>query len=224
MITGGNWMTGRQRFEGKLTEVESLIVEMAKGTKQQLTDAVEALYQSNIEEAEKIVSNDKLLDRLDRKINDRAIVLLAREQPVATDLRRLVVAIRISNDLERMADNAKNIARATIRLGKDHGLEVHPSIDDMRIIAEDMIELSIKAYENEDITLARKLSEMDDQLDRIYAQMMTELLTATSDKQKTQLIIQMAFSGRYVERIGDHATNIGEDVMYLVKGETFNLN
>ncbi|GAA0296082.1 phosphate transport system protein [Gracilibacillus halotolerans] len=217
-------MAGRQRFEGKLSEVESLIVEMAKGTKQQLTEAVEALYQSNIEAAEQIVENDKLLDKLDRKINERAIVLLAREQPVATDLRRLVVAIRISTDLERMADNAKNIARATIRLGKNHGLEVHSSIDDMRIIAEDMIELAIKAYENEDITLARKLSEMDDQLDHIYAHMMTELLTATSDKQKTQLIIQMAFSGRYVERIGDHATNIGEDVMYLVKGESFNLN
>lgn len=218
-------MTGRQRFEGKLSEVESLIVEMAKGTKQQLADAVHALYEINVEKAEEIVKNDALLDKLDRKINERAIVLLAREQPVATDLRRLVVAIRIATDLERMADNAKNIAKATIRLGKDHGLEIHSSIDDMRAIAEDMIVLAIKAYENEDITLARKLGEMDTQLDQIYSHMMTDLLSDRSaNDQMTQHMIQMAFSGRYVERIGDHATNIGEDVMYLVKGETFDLN
>src|SRR5699024_2212796 len=146
-------------------------------------------------------------------------------QPVATDLRRLIVAIRISADLERMADNAKNIAKSTIHLGRDHGLIIDESIKEMKDIAINMIDLAIKAYENEDISLARKLAEMDDLLDNMYGTMLRELLEETAtNPQKIQHLMQMAFCGRYVERIGDHTTNMGEDVLYLVKGKATDLN
>ncbi|WP_208585913.1 phosphate signaling complex protein PhoU [Gracilibacillus suaedae] len=218
-------MVGREAFQGELQHVEELIIELAKRTKEQLNSAIDALYRADVSQAEQIIQNDKELDQLDRKINEEAIVLIARQQPVATDLRRLVVALRISNDLERMADNAKNVAKSTIHLGKDHGIEVHPSIQEMKLIAVEMIDLAILSYENEDITLARKLAELDDVVDNMYSTMLRELLEETAtNPQKIQHIMQMAFSGRYVERIGDHATNIGEDVMYLVKGESLDLN
>ncbi|SER56815.1 phosphate transport system protein [Gracilibacillus ureilyticus] len=218
-------MVGRESFQGELQQVEQLIIRLAKKTKEQLTLAVESLYDSDVEKAELVIQNDVDLDKLDLKINEEAIVLIARQQPVATDLRRLVVAIRISTDLERMADNAKNIAKSTVRLGKDHGMTVHPSIKEMKKIAIEMIDLAIKAYENEDISLARKLSEFDDMVDHMYSTMLRELLEETAtEPQKIQHIMQMAFSGRYVERIGDHATNIGEDVTFLVKGESLDLN
>ncbi|GAE91196.1 phosphate transport system regulatory protein PhoU [Gracilibacillus boraciitolerans JCM 21714] len=218
-------MAGREMFQTEVKKVEELIILLAKKSKDQLHQAVDALYNSDIELAEQLIKADKELDKLDFQINEAAILLIARQQPVATDLRRLVVAIRISSDLERMADNAKNIAKSTIHLGKDHGIKIHHSIREMEEIAEKMIDLAIKAYENEDITLARKLAEMDDLIDAMYSSMLRELLEETAtDPQKIQHIMQMAFSGRYVERIGDHATNVGEDVMYLVKGESADLN
>ncbi|MRI67315.1 phosphate signaling complex protein PhoU [Gracilibacillus thailandensis] len=218
-------MVGREAFQGELQHVEELIIELAKRTKDQLNCAIDALYRADVSQAEQIIQSDKELDQLDRKINEEAIVLIARQQPVATDLRRLVVALRISNDLERMADNAKNVAKSTIHLGENHGIEVHSSIQEMKLMAVEMIDLAILSYENEDITLARKLAELDDVVDNMYSTMLRELLEETAtNPQKIQHIMQMAFSGRYVERIGDHATNIGEDVMYLVKGESLDLN
>ncbi|SHN11766.1 phosphate signaling complex protein PhoU [Gracilibacillus kekensis] len=218
-------MVGREIFHREVQQVEQLIVQLARSTKDQLTSAVKTLYNSDVKKAEEIIKKDAELDQLDFKINEEAIFLIARQQPVATDLRRLVVALRISTDLERMADNAKNIAKSTIHLGSEHGILVHSSIDEMKHIAVEMIDLAIKAYENEDITLARKLSELDDIIDNMYSTMLRELLEETAtNPQKIQHIMQMAFSGRYVERIGDHATNIGEDVTYLVKGESTDLN
>ncbi|MGN8645485.1 phosphate signaling complex protein PhoU [Gracilibacillus sp. HCP3S3_G5_1] len=218
-------MVGREAFQGELQHLEQLIIELAKKTKEQLQFAVDTLYQADVSQAEQIIENDKELDQLDMQINEEAIVLIARQQPVARDLRRLVVALRISNDLERMADNAKNVAKSAIHLGENHGLQVHPSIKEMKKIAVEMIDLAILSYENEDVTLARKLSQLDDVVDNMYSTMLRELLEETAtNPQKIQHIMQMAFSGRYVERIGDHATNIGEDVMYLVKGESLDLN
>ncbi|UOQ86014.1 phosphate signaling complex protein PhoU [Gracilibacillus salinarum] len=218
-------MVGREIFQSELEKVEALIIELARKTKEQLRSAVEALHSSDTEKAREIIEADRELDKLDFKINETAILLIARQQPVATDLRRLVVAIRISSDLERMADNAKNVAKSAIHLGEDHGIDIHSSIKEMQEIAIKMIDLAISAYENEDITLARKLADLDDIIDSMYSSMLRELLEETAtNPQKIQHIMQMAFSGRYVERIGDHATNIGEDVMYLVKGESADLN
>lgn len=218
-------MAGREEFHRELKHVEELIITLAIKSKEQFESAVQALYTSDVDQAETIVEKDHALDQLDFQINEEAILLIAKQQPVATDLRRLIVAIRISADLERMADNAKNIAKSTIHLGRDHGLIIDESIKEMKDIAINMIDLAIKAYENEDISLARKLAEMDDLLDNMYGTMLRELLEETAtNPQKIQHLMQMAFCGRYVERIGDHTTNMGEDVLYLVKGTATDLN
>lgn len=218
-------MVAREQFHVELDKIKQMVIELAQGAENLLNESVEALYDTDIDRANQVIESDKSLDQKEHEINEAAIILIARQQPVASDLRRLIVALRISTDLERMADNAKNIAKATLLLGEDHGLQIHPSIDKMRETAVKMVDLSIKAYENEDITLARKLAEMDDELDDMYGNIVRELLEETAtNPQKIQHIMQMAFSGRYIERYGDHATNVGESIMYLVKGKTYDLN
>ncbi|GAB2573334.1 phosphate signaling complex protein PhoU [Gracilibacillus alcaliphilus] len=218
-------MVARSMFHAEQQHIEKLIIEFANKTKEQLSKAVDCLYKADVAKAKQVIDQDKQLDALDHQINDEAIVLIARQQPVARDLRRLVVALRISTDLERMADNAKNIAKATVHLGSNPRVKPHSAIREMKEIAIEMIDLAMKAYEYEDITLARRLASLDDMIDQFYGTIMKELLEEkATDPEEIQHVMQMAFSGRYVERIGDHATNIGEDVMYLVKGESLDLN
>ncbi|WP_017472669.1 phosphate signaling complex protein PhoU [Amphibacillus jilinensis] len=218
-------MVGREQFDQELLAVKDKVIQLARSSRRQLEQSVEALYRADVNLAKRVIKADEQLDEMDLSINEAAILLIARQQPVATDLRKLIVAIRISTDLERMADNAKNIARSAIRLGEDHQLTIHSSLADMRDVAFKMIDLAIDAYYKEDIKLAKQLSELDDLIDNMFSQVLEEMLhMSASNPQKIQLIMQMAFSARYIERFGDHLTNIAENVMYLVKGETFDLN
>lgn len=218
-------MVGRSQFEIELNDVKQMVVDLAKKAKQQLEDSVSALYQADVELAKRVIKADEELDELDLAINESAILLIARQQPVASDLRKLIVAIRISADLERMADNAKNIARSTLHLGEDHKFSIHESLADMRDVSVRMIDLAIDSYIEEDILIAKKLSELDDLIDGMFASVLQELLEETViNPEKIQFIMQMSFCGRYIERYGDHITNIAENVMYLVKGKSFDLN
>ncbi|MCZ0702352.1 phosphate transport system protein [Natronobacillus azotifigens] len=217
-------MVVRGQFELELNGVKKQVVELAGRAKQQLVDSVQSLYDADVEMAARVIETDKKLDEMDLSINESAILLIARQQPVASDLRKLIVAIRISTDLERMADNAKNIARSAIHIGgKQFGID--QSLADMCDVALRMIDLAIEAYEKEDIKSAKKLAELDDIIDGMYANVLQGLLEETAtNAESIQLIMQIAFSARYIERFGDHLTNIAENVMYLVKGETFDLN
>ncbi|WP_053219192.1 phosphate signaling complex protein PhoU [Virgibacillus senegalensis] len=218
-------MVAREQFQEELARLRGDIISLARDTEHLLEKALEALYNQDIDAAQNIIFEDKKLDEKELKINEDAILLIARQQPVATDLRRLIIALRISSDLERMGDNAKNIAKAAIHLGEHHGLTIHPALDDMKQTALKMLDLSVKAFEYEDVTLARKLAELDDRVDNMYGEVVREMLEETAtNPQKIQHIMQMAFSARYIERFADHTTNIGESILYLVKGETLDLN
>ncbi|WP_407268390.1 phosphate signaling complex protein PhoU [Radiobacillus sp. PE A8.2] len=218
-------MVTRENFQVELDKIKNMIINFAKDTEKVLNMSIDALYNQDIELAKQIIIDDRLLDAQDTKINDEAILLIAKQQPVASDLRRLIVALRISSDLERMADNAKNIAKSTIHLGESHGLDIHPTIKDMKNIAFKMLDIAVEAYQNEDIGLSRKLAEMDDLVDSMYGDVIRAMLKETAtNPEKIQHIMQMSFCARYIERFADHSTNIGESILYMVKGENFDLN
>nr|WP_174494753.1 phosphate signaling complex protein PhoU [Salirhabdus euzebyi] len=218
-------MTIREHFYEDLQNLKGLIKELAEDAEHALKEAVEGLYQKDIVKAQQVIDQDEQLDKKEVVINEKAILLIAKQQPLAKDLRRLIIAIKISSDLERMADHAVNIAKTTIRLGKDHPLNIHPQIAKMAEKARDMVILAIKAFENEDISMARKLAEMDDEVDHMYSALIREIFEeTTSNPQMTQHLMQMAFSARFIERFADHITNIGENIFYLVKGEAYDLN
>lgn len=218
-------MTLRKQFELELDKIKQSIVQLATGAEDLLVRAVEALYNQDVNEAKQIIDDDKHLDKIDTDINNMVILLIAKQQPVAKDLRKLISYIRISSDLERMADNAKNIAKTTIHLGESNQIAIHPAINKMYEQAIEMIHLLIEAFKNEDIELAKKLADKDNVLDSLYGKVVKEMLEEKSNNQhEKQYIIQMVLSVRYIERIGDHATNISENIIYLVKGVTLDLN
>lgn len=218
-------MTLRKQFELELDKIKQNIVQLATGAEVLFVRAVEALYNQDVNEAKQIIDDDKRLDKIDTDVNNMVILLIAKQQPVAKDLRKLISYIRISSDLERMADNAKNIAKTTIHLGESNQIAIHPAINKMYEQAIEMIRLLIDAFKNEDIELAKKLADKDNVLDSLYGKVVKEMLEKKSTNQhEKQYIIQMVLSVRYIERIGDHATNISENIIYLVKGVTLDLN
>ncbi|WP_339146894.1 MULTISPECIES: phosphate signaling complex protein PhoU [unclassified Sutcliffiella] len=208
-----------ETLRDKLLELGSL-AEVAMGK------SITALTNKDVDLALQIIEEDNKADRLDEEINDFAILLIAKQQPVAIDLRRIFVAIKISTDVERIADFAVNIAKSTIRIGKsDQPLLPIEKIEKMHSIATEMLSLSLKAYYDEDIVLAKKVADMDDQVDELYGQNIRELLQLTKDyPDMIPEITQLSFICRYIERMADHTTNISENIFYLVKGSHYELN
>ncbi|TMN22661.1 phosphate signaling complex protein PhoU [Lentibacillus cibarius] len=218
-------MVAREQFETDLKTLKEDIISLSNTSVKALIQAVDALYNQDLALAKNVIDEDKTIDKQELAINDQTILLIAKQQPVATDLRRLVIALQITTDIERMADNAKNIAKSTIHLGEDHRLTVHPKIKEMLDMAVEMNNTAMKAFEYEDISIAGKLSKMDDNVDRLYELIIKDILNETATNQeKIQYMMQMAFSARYIERFADHITNIGENILYLVKGKTYKLN
>lgn len=208
-----------ETLRDKLLELGSL-AEIAMGK------SIDALTNQNVDLALQIIEEDNKADRLDEEINDFAILLIAKQQPVAIDLRRIFVAIKISTDVERIADFAVNIAKSTIRIGKNSQPLIQiEKIEKMHSIATEMLSLALKAYYDEDVVLAKKVADMDDQVDELYGQNIRELLQLTKDHpDMIAEITQLSFICRYIERMADHTTNISENILYLVKGRHYELN
>ncbi|GIP61633.1 phosphate transport system regulatory protein PhoU [Virgibacillus pantothenticus] len=218
-------MQTRGQFDQELKEIDQEIVELANLTEKALANAVRALFNQDIGLAEQVIEADKVIDKKDLEINDKVVLLIAKQNPVATDLRRLITAIKIVADLERMADNARNIARSTIRLGENKEVLIPNRLNTMQETLVNMLHTAITAFTEEDDKLAAQLSEMDDAVDRENKLILSELLGETAtNPDKIQYIMQISLCSRYLERFGDHITNIGESILYLIKGENYNLN
>ncbi|AXI09466.1 phosphate signaling complex protein PhoU [Oceanobacillus sp. 143] len=217
-------MVTRDQFQQELEELDRNIIELARDAGEALKAAMDALYSQDSDLAKRIIEDDSKIDRKELDINNKAILLIAKQQPVATDLRRVIIVLRIVTDIERMADNAKNIARSAIHLGENMST-LPQGLRKMQEMTIEMLEAAILAFQKEDIVSAGKLAEMDDQVDKLYKKVVSELLGETAtNPDKIQFVMQVAYCGRYVERFADHITNIGESILYLVKGENFNLN
>ncbi|PMC39634.1 phosphate transport system regulatory protein PhoU [Bacillus sp. UMB0899] len=218
-------MSIRERFEIDQKRLRDKLIEIGSLTEVALSKSIDALENQNIEEALQIIEDDYRVDDLDEEINDLAILLIAKQQPVATDLRRIIVAIKIASDIERMADFAVNIAKSTIRIGDEPLVKPIESIRKMHKIASKMLSLSVKAFNEEDLVLAKEVADMDDEVDELYGETIREILDLMSTKKDSfQQLIQLAFICRYIERTADHATNISESTLYLIKGQRYDLN
>ncbi|MCA0970076.1 phosphate signaling complex protein PhoU [Halobacillus litoralis] len=215
----------RTQFTEELLQLKQQIKDLAIDTKYSLDTAIHLLYEFDVERAKRLIEDDADIDAREEQINDDAVLMIAKQQPVASDLRRLVSAIKISSDIERMADHSTNIAKATIHLGEKHNIEIDPELREMAVIAMDMVDLAVKAFEYEDISLANKLAEMDDLVDEKYGEVVKQMLELTAiNPEQIQHIMQVAYVARYIERYADHITNIGENIFYLVKGKAYDLN
>jgi phosphate transport system protein len=218
-------MVVRENFQSQLNELKGLLIELGTLTEAALKESMVALKNQDVEKALEIIENDARINELEDEINDFAVLLIAKQAPVASDLRKIIAAIKISADVERMADFAVNIAKSTIRVGEKKFIKPLEELPKMAELAIEMLTKAIKAYVDEDVALAKNLSEIDDEVDEMYGKIIQELLSLmTKHEDSLSQITQLLFVCRYIERTADHATNIGENVIYLVKGKRYELN
>jgi phosphate transport system protein len=218
-------MSTRSNFDNNLNELKDLLLEMADKSEHAIKEALIALINQDIAQAKRVIDGDNVIDDLEHEINDKALLLIARESPVAMDLRRINVALKVSSEMERMADTAVNIAKSTVHIGMEKHIKEIEDIQNMMEIALDMVTESMKAFYTEDTALARSCAEKDDEVDKMFGKLIHDLMSYIPQHPNlTNQIIQLSFVCRFIERIADHSTNIAENVIYLVTGERVNLN
>jgi phosphate transport system protein len=221
---GGSKMV-REQFDYDLKTLQSKVVTLGTLAKEALETAMEGLRFKDVDRALQVIDNDYKMDDLEEEINELAVMLITKQQPIATDLRRIFVSIKIATDLERIADHAVNIAKSTIRLGEKEISVTLEDLENMFKQAHDMLSLSMESYKEENLTLAKQIAEMDDVVDELYGKAVREFIASIPQKpEDINQITQLSFIARYIERVADHITNIAENVFYLVKGKHYLLN
>lgn len=215
------------KIESGIHSINNHLVRMALLAENQVKDAVKALLNKDMDLAEKVKTEDSIIDDLQRLIEDQAVKLIATQQPVASDLRTLFTTIKIVTDVERIADYAVDIARIAILL-KDNKISKDLSeIDKMGEIASKMLQDSIDAYTSKDDDKAYEVTKLDDEVDKSFMNLIKELYyneNSSPNQDDINEVTQLNFVGKYLERIGDHATNICEWTIYIVTGEYVELN
>jgi phosphate transport system protein len=206
-------------FDEDLVAIRTLIAEMGGMAEEQLARAIDALTRRDPELAEQVISDDKKLDQLELDIEERSVRTIAKRQPMASDLRELMVAIRISSDLERIGDLAKNISKRTIAMTDHIPKRVLGGFRRMGMPALEQLKLVLDAYARRDTEKAIAVWREDENLDQLYNSVFRELLTYMMEDPRTiGMSTHLLFGAKNIERIGDHATNIAENVYYLVEG------
>ncbi len=210
----------RQNFDQDLESLRQDLVRMGEIVQVAIKDAVDALAKRDKDLARTVMDGDDTIDRMQVEIEDRCISLIARQQPVATDLRILGTGLKITTDLERMGDHAFDIAKIVLLIGDEPLIKPLVDIPRMAEIAQKMLKDSLQAYLKLDIELAEQVCRADDRVDELYHQVFRELLTyMLEDAKKINQATQLIFVARYLERIADHSTNVAEWVIYLATGE-----
>lgn len=215
----------RPQFDADLKSLQEMIIELAMKTKKAVMKSMDAFRTENIELALEVIDEDERINKLEKEINELILVIITRQQPVAVDLRRNLTAIKIAHDLERVADYAVNIAKSTIRIrSRQENLPLE-NIEKMHALGLDMLSKAVDAYRTEDLQAAKEIGEIDDQVDELYGVTVQTLMSSIADSpEHVSNVMQMAFVCRYLERIADYATNIAENIYYLVKGKYYLLN
>ncbi|SDE24554.1 Phosphate-specific transport system accessory protein PhoU [Sporomusa acidovorans DSM 3132] len=213
-------MTTRNSYDQELEYLRRDLLNMGNAVAIAIDEAVASLARQDEKLARKVMDDDDEIDRMEVEIEDKCMVLIARQQPLARDLRVIGTGLKITTDLERMGDHAYDIAKIALSMNNQPLIKPLVDIPRMAQLAQKMLKDSLEAYTALDITLAEQVCLNDDEVDHIYNQVFRELLTymmedPTTITQATQLI----FVTRYLERIADHATNIAEWTIYLVTGQ-----
>ncbi len=208
-------------FDEELKSFKEKLLEMASRAEEQIGLAVRGLKDRKMEMACEVLEKEEAINRLDIEIDQMSMRMLALRQPMATDLRFITSAMKIGGDLERIGDLAVNIAERTMDLLKHPELKPLIDIPRMAELARKMVRDALNAFVNGDVDLAKDVCQRDDQVDQLNDQIFRELLTfMMADPTTIPRAVDLILVGRHLERIADHATNIGEDVIYMVKGKT----
>jgi len=207
-------------FDTDLEELAGKIAEMGRLDGEQIADAIDALVKRDTSLAERVIAKDDRIDALQHAIEEKAVTTIARRQPMAVDLREIVGALRISNDLERVGDLAENIAKRALLVTEDYRInEVVLQLQRMVDLVSEQLTRVLQGYENRDIVLALDVWHKDQEIDALNSSLFRELLTyMMEDPRNITFCSHMLFCAKNIERMGDHATNIAETIYYIVEG------
>jgi len=207
-------------FDADLQDLGRMVAEMGGLAEKQICDSIDALAKRDVTLAQRTVAQDTQIDTLQREIEERAILTIARRQPMAIDLREIVAALRIANDLERIGDLAKNIGKRVVALdGEFQSQKLMRGLEHMADLVLNQIKDVLDSYARRDVNKALEVWRGDEEIDAVNNSLFRELLTyMLEDPRNITVCIHLLFCAKNIERMGDHATNIAETVHYMVEG------
>ncbi|MBS4023403.1 MAG: phosphate signaling complex protein PhoU [Dethiobacter sp.] len=215
----------RSGFQKSLDDLLQDILKMGGLVEENIARSIESLARQDLELAEKVFVVEEIIDRMELEIEDTCIRLIATQQPMAKDLRRIGAAFKVITDLERMGDYAVDIAKVTKRIGDEPLIKPLIDLPRMAGLVQKMVKESLDAYVREDVQMAEGIGKADDEVDSLHKQVFRELLVLMMENPRTiNQATHLLFVSRSLERIADHATNIAERVIYLVSGKRVELN
>jgi len=210
----------RDQYYEQLDQIVDELVHLTGTVRRAVADATTALLQADGQVAEAVIDGDKVIDEATETIEERALLLLATQQPVATDLRQLVATLRMLSDLQRMGALSVHVAKVARRRMPDTAVPetLRPTISSMALVADQMIDSASRIVANRDVPAAFQLEEEDDEMDRLRKELFRILLNDEWEH-GIEPAVDLALLGRYYERIGDHAVSMARRVVYLVTGQ-----
>ncbi len=215
----------RHTFDLSLQQLQDDILLLGSMTEQAVTRSVEALRERNVVMAKQIIADDMLINRKRFAIEDACVDIIARQQPMARDLRKITAALIIANELERMADHAQGISKITVMMGDEPLLKPLVDIPRMADKGVAMIHEALDAFVNGNVEQAKRVAQADDEVDALYDQVYRELLTfMLNDPQTISRATWLLWVAHNLERVADRATNICERVVFMVTGELVEYN
>jgi len=210
-----------QQYNSELEEIRTAVLSMGGLVEQQLELALVALGQGDSGQGETVVANDYQVNALDVDIDERCTTIIARRQPTASDLRLVMTVIKTTADLERIGDEAKRVARMAIRLSaSDHGRSLFLQLEHLGNQVREMLHLALDAYARMDVDAALAVAHQDNRVDTEYENILRQAITyMMEDPRSIPLVLDIIWSARALERIGDRCCNISEYIIYFVKGK-----
>ena len=209
--------TNIPHFQEELGQLKARLLSMGGLAEERVRSAMQGLVEGDHAAIERVLTGDQAINQLHLELDDRCVKLLALHQPMAVDLRAIVSAVKINNDLERVGDLAVNIAEAATRYMTHPPVKPLVDIPRMGVIAREMLRDSLAAYVNRNVSLAHDVLNRDDEVDALKTLVFKELLGYMQrDKSTVAASLDLILISRHLERIGDHATNVAEDVIFMV--------
>ena len=210
-----------RHFHEELGNVKVRLLTMSGEAEAAMGLAIEALLERDVEKAARVIANDTVIDELELELEEQCVSLLALQQPMARDLRMLTSALKIANDLERVGDHAVNIAQSAERLAQARPITPEPEILEMARLSRVMLSDAIEAFIRGDAAAGREICERDDNVDALHKNVFRILLThMMEDPHQISSGMELFLVSRNLERVADLATNIAEDVVFLVEGKS----
>ena len=215
----------RETFNGQLKSLQEDLLAMGRLVDVAIARSIQALAERDVEIAHQILEEDKIINQAQRDIEEKCLVLIATQQPMAGDLRTIMSIASLATDLERMGDHAEGIAKITLLMADQPLLKPLIDIPRMAETGQEMLRGQLKAFVNRDVEMARHLAERDDEVDGLYDQVFRELLVFMMEDPRTiTRATYLLWVAHNLERIADRTTNIGERVIFLVTGRVEELN